>query len=62
MKNIWINDPCSENWNEMNPTQKGAFCQKYANEVDDFIEFLFESNKNNCASVANLQLIFKKYS
>jgi hypothetical protein len=35
MKNIWINDPCSENWNEMNPTQK------YATEVYDFIEFLF---------------------
>ena len=57
MKNNWINDTCSEKWYEMNPTQKGAFCQKYANEVYDFIEFLFESNKKNCVSVANLYLI-----
>lgn len=41
MKNIGINDPCSENWNEMNPTQKGAFCQKCATEVHDF------TNKSN---------------
>ena len=51
MKNIWINDPCSEKLNEMNTTKKGA------NEVYDFIEFLFESNKKNCVSVANLYLI-----
>lgn len=25
MKNIWIKDTCSENWNEMNPTQKVLF-------------------------------------
>lgn len=36
MKNIGINDPCSENWNEMSSTQKGAFCQKCATEVYDF--------------------------
>ena len=51
MKNIWINDTCSEKWYEMNPTKKGA------NEVYDFIEFLFQSNKKNYASVAYLYLI-----
>ena len=36
MKNINIPEPCSENWNEMSPTQKGAFCQKCAIDVHDF--------------------------
>jgi hypothetical protein len=36
MKNISIPEPCSENWNEMTPTEKGAFCQKCALEVIDF--------------------------
>ncbi len=36
MKNITIPEPCSENWNEMTPTQKGAFCQKCALDVYDF--------------------------
>lgn len=36
MKNIHIPEPCSENWNEMTPTQKGAFCQKCALDVHDF--------------------------
>lgn len=36
MKNINIPNPCSENWNEMTPTEKGAFCQKCALEVYDF--------------------------
>jgi hypothetical protein len=36
MKNIGINEPCSENWNEMTPTEKGAFCQKCATQVYDF--------------------------
>ncbi|TSJ48169.1 T9SS type A sorting domain-containing protein [Fluviicola chungangensis] len=36
MKKIGIEKPCSENWNNMNPTEKGAFCQKCAKQVYDF--------------------------
>jgi hypothetical protein len=36
MKNINIPEPCSENWNEMTPTEKGGFCQKCALDVYDF--------------------------
>lgn len=36
MKGIDIPETCSENWNEMTPTEKGAFCQKCAMEVMDF--------------------------
>ena len=36
MKNINIPEPCSENWNEMTPNEKGAFCQKCALDVYDF--------------------------
>ncbi|MES2590104.1 MAG: T9SS type A sorting domain-containing protein [Bacteroidota bacterium] len=36
MKNIGINTPCSENWNEMSKNDKGAFCQKCASQVYDF--------------------------
>ncbi len=36
MKNIGINSPCSENWNEMSKNDKGAFCQKCASQVYDF--------------------------
>ncbi len=35
-KNIDIKEPCSENWEQMAPTQKGAFCDKCALEVYDF--------------------------
>ena len=38
MKNITIQEPCSENWNEMTPTEKGAFCQKCATQVIDFTD------------------------
>ncbi|MCR9173775.1 MAG: hypothetical protein NXI10_14830 [bacterium] len=31
-----IPEPCHENWNEMTPTEKGAFCKKCAIEVTDF--------------------------
>lgn len=30
-----IPQPCSENWNEMTPTQQGAFCSKCTKEVLD---------------------------
>ncbi len=36
MKNFGIETPCSENWNGMTPTEKGAFCQKCAKQVHDF--------------------------
>lgn len=36
MKHIGIHEPCSEKWDQMTPTQKGAFCQKCALEVHDF--------------------------
>lgn len=36
MKNFGIQEPCHENWAKMNPTEKGAFCQKCAKEVIDF--------------------------
>ena len=35
MKYFSIPEPCSENWNEMTSTEKGAFCQKCSNEVHD---------------------------
>ena len=33
---ITIPEPCSEDWNTMTPTQKGAFCKSCAKEVIDF--------------------------
>ncbi|MBN4072577.1 T9SS type A sorting domain-containing protein [Crocinitomix catalasitica] len=38
MQNISIDQPCNENWNEMSPTQKGAFCQKCSIDVIDFTQ------------------------
>lgn len=52
MRKFSIPSPCSENWNEMSTTEKGAFCQKCAHEVNDVtklsngeIRDLFRSNK-----------------
>lgn len=36
MEHFFIQKPCSENWNAMSPTQKGAFCAQCAKEVTDF--------------------------
>lgn len=33
---VTIPEPCHENWGEMTPTQRGAFCQKCAVDVIDF--------------------------
>ncbi|MBL7900135.1 MAG: T9SS type A sorting domain-containing protein [Crocinitomicaceae bacterium] len=38
MKGIRIEEPCSEKWNEMTPTQRGAFCQKCTIDIFDFSE------------------------
>lgn len=65
MKNINIPEPCSENWNEMTPTQKGAFCQKCALEVNDFtnksgneIRAILAQNIGSrvCGRIENVQL------
>jgi hypothetical protein len=36
MKKFGIETPCSEDWNKMTPSEKGAFCQKCAKHVHDF--------------------------
>lgn len=36
MNAVRIEEPCHEKWNEMIPTQRGAFCQKCAKDVYDF--------------------------
>lgn len=36
MKHLGIHKPCTENWNGMSPTEKGAFCQKCCKQVIDF--------------------------
>lgn len=36
MKAIRIDEPCNESWNEMNPTERGAFCRKCSVDVYDF--------------------------
>jgi hypothetical protein len=38
MKNIYIPNPCAENWNEMNPEEKGRFCSVCSKCVIDFTE------------------------
>lgn len=36
MKHLYIPQPCSEDWNSMLPTEKGAFCNQCSKEVIDF--------------------------
>ncbi|MCH2235145.1 MAG: T9SS type A sorting domain-containing protein [Crocinitomicaceae bacterium] len=45
MHTVKIPEPCHENWNEMTPTQKGAFCQKCAIDVVDFSKMSNEEVK-----------------
>jgi len=51
MKNIGINTPCSENWNEMSANEKGAFCQKCASQVHDFTKKTNEEIKQTLRSL-----------
>ena len=38
IKHVGIQKPCSEDWNKMMPTEKGAFCNKCAIDVIDFTD------------------------
>jgi hypothetical protein len=51
---ITIPNPCSENWNKMNKTEKGRFCESCNHVVIDFtkmtdekIKSYFETNQSN---------------
>ncbi len=68
MKNqfsLEINQPCTENFNDFKPTQKGGFCGSCQKEVIDFTKmnsdeiinfFKNNSNKNTCGKFKNNQL------
>lgn len=65
MKNVKIENACSEKWNEMAPTEKGAFCQVCATNVIDFtkkssleIKQLLLANSGNsvCGRIEGKQL------
>lgn len=45
MENLRIEQPCMENWNEMNATENGAFCNKCTTEVIDFSAMTIEEIK-----------------
>lgn len=62
-----IPEPCNENWNEMSPTEKGAFCQKCALEVTDFTNMSpfeirdvltekYQKKERNCGHIKARQL------
>lgn len=64
-KKIHIPDPCSENWNNMTPTEKGAFCDKCKIEVVDFtkkspeeIRNILKENSGNrlCGHIGKTQI------
>ena len=65
MKNVTIENACSEKWNEMTPTEKGAYCQVCATNVVDFtkkssleIKQLLLANSGNsvCGRIKTQQL------
>lgn len=65
MKNVKIENACSEKWNEMAPNEKGAFCQVCATNVIDFtnkssleIKQLLLANSGNsvCGRIKTQQL------
>jgi hypothetical protein len=62
---ISIPKPCHENWNEMTPNEKGAFCGKCAKTVIDFTKksteeikdyFLSNTGSKTCGRFMNDQL------
>jgi hypothetical protein len=65
MLQLSIPEPCYENWQEMNPTEKGAFCAVCSKEVVDFsvmtdaeVQFYFLNNvgKKTCGRFKKEQL------
>ena len=65
MKHLKIEKPCTENWGEMTPTQKGAFCMKCSTQVHDFSNqtpeeirstLLANQGKEVCGRITNVQL------
>jgi hypothetical protein len=60
---IKIPKPCNEKWNEMTPTEKGAFCSKCNKEVFDFtyktnfeLSRLIDNKQNLCGKFKPEQL------
>lgn len=64
---ITINEPCTENWNAMTATEKGAFCQVCAKDVIDFthrspeeirdmLGTALSSKQKVCGRITNAQL------
>lgn len=58
-----IPEPCSEDWNKMTPTEKGAFCAKCTKEVLDCstmkssqIKPLIEEKKDPCVRIFQRQI------
>ena len=65
MKHVRIDKPCTENWNEMTPTERGAFCQKcckqvldFTNQTNDQIQFALRNSNGEevCAKITKDQL------
>lgn len=68
MKNLYIPEPCSENWESMSPQEKGRFCSVCSKCVVDFTQkkpdeirqILTENeNKKVCGRFYNHQLDIK---
>lgn len=61
---IKIYRPCSENWDEMTPTEKGRFCQKCSKTVIDFtrlsdgeiLDIINSQKGDNCGRFSKDQL------
>ena len=63
MKYFSIPEPCNEKWNEMTPTDRGAFCRKCSKEVhdvsamsnDEIIGLMASSQQMPCMRMRNEQ-------
>jgi len=61
---ITIPEPCNENWNNMTPTEKGAFCSRCSKEVKDFtkstdqeiLSVIQNSENTICGHISTKQL------